>query len=153
MKSYLCDEMLVKVDRMTMATSLEARVPFLDRELVELAFRIPDRYKLDGRRTKPLLKAVARRHVPRACVDRPKEGFSVPIKHWLTGAFRPYLEELLDPGRLRAEGLFEPAEVERLKREHLAGVANHSHNLWALIVFQAWRDMWLRADADRAHAA
>jgi asparagine synthase (glutamine-hydrolysing) len=143
LKSYLCDNILVKVDRMSMAASLEARVPYLDRELVELAFRIPQEYKVTARRTKVLLKRVAARHVPRDCVYRPKEGFSIPIKSWLGTEFRPLLEALLDPARLRREGLFDPVCVERLKSEHLSGRANHSHILWSLMVFQAWRDMWL----------
>jgi asparagine synthase (glutamine-hydrolysing) len=143
LKSYLCDNILTKVDRMSMAVSLEARVPYLDRELVELAFRIPQEHKVVARRTKVVLKRVAARHVPRDCVYRPKEGFSIPIKTWLGTEFRPLLEALLDPARLRREGLFDSACVERLKSEHLSGRANHSHVLWSLMVFQAWRDLWL----------
>jgi len=142
LKSYLSDNILVKVDRMSMAVSLEARVPYLDHEVVELAFRVPDRLKLDGKRTKVLLKEVAARHVPRECVYRPKEGFSIPIKNWLGAEFRPLMEELLSPTRIRHEGIFEPATVERLKSEHLAGTANHSHVLWALLVFHDWRRRW-----------
>ena len=143
LKSYLCDNILVKVDRMSMAVSLETRVPYLDRELVELAFRIPQRHKVGLRQTKVLLKRVAARHVPSECVYRPKEGFSIPIKNWLGTEFRPLLDELLDPSRLRQEGLFAPACVERLKTEHLDGRTNHSHVLWSLMVFQAWRRLWL----------
>ncbi|MCZ6785772.1 MAG: asparagine synthase C-terminal domain-containing protein, partial [Planctomycetota bacterium] len=143
LKSYLCDNILVKVDRMSMAVSLETRVPYLDRELVELAFRIPQGHKVGLRQTKVLLKRVAARHVPSECVYRPKEGFSIPIKNWLGTEFRPLLDELLDPSRLRQEGLFAPACVERLKTEHLDGRTNHSHVLWSLMVFQAWRRLWL----------
>jgi asparagine synthase (glutamine-hydrolysing) len=142
-KSYLCDNILVKVDRMSMAVSLEARVPYLDKDLVTLAFRMPDRHKIAGGRTKVLLKEVAARRLPRECVYRPKEGFSIPIKNWLTRELRPLLEELLAPGHLAAEGVFSPSCVERLKREHLTGQANHSHILWSLMVFQAWRRRWL----------
>jgi asparagine synthase (glutamine-hydrolysing) len=141
-KSYLVDNCLVKVDRMSMACSLEARVPLLDKDLVELAFRVPARLKVAGGQTKVLLKRLAARHVPRACVYRPKEGFSIPIKQWLKTDFRPLLEELLAPARLAAEGVFEPATIERLKAEHLAGRANHSHVLWAVMVFQDWRRRW-----------
>jgi asparagine synthase (glutamine-hydrolysing) len=143
LKSYLCDNILVKVDRMSMATSLEARVPYLDKELVELAFQIPDDYKLDGMKTKPLLKAVASRHVPAECVYRPKEGFSIPIKNWLSGEIRPLMEDLLNPKELAREGIFQAAQVERWKDEHVSGSANHSHGLWSLMVFQAWRRLWL----------
>ena len=142
MKSYLVDNCLVKTDRMSMACSLEARVPFLDHEVVELAFRVPGRLKVDGTATKPLLKQVASRHVPRECVYRPKEGFSIPVKEWLKTDFRPLMDELLHPERLRREELFVVDTVERLKREHIAGRENHSHVLWSLIVFQDWRRRW-----------
>lgn len=142
-KSYLVDNCLVKTDRMSMAASLEARVPLLDKELVELAFRLPDGLKVRDRSTKVLLKKVAAKQVPRDCVYRPKEGFSIPIKHWLGGRFRPLMDDLLEPGRLDREGIFESRTVERLKAEHLEGKANHSHLLWAMMIFQAWRRRWL----------
>lgn len=142
-KSYLVDNILTKVDRMSMAVSLETRVPLLDKELVELAFRVPDNLKIHDGKTKVLLKRVASRHVPRRCVYRPKEGFSIPIKKWLATQFRPMMEELLSAQRIRTEGLFDWPTVERLKVEHLGGRANHSHILWSLMVFQAWRDKWL----------
>lgn len=145
LKSYLCDNILVKVDRMSMAVSLEARVPYLDRELVELAFRIPQAHKVSGRDTKILLKRVAARHVPRDCVYRAKQGFSIPIKTWLGTEFRPLMEDLLSPERVRAQGVFSSECVERLKAEHLSGRANHSHLLWSLMVFQDWRRRWLDA--------
>jgi asparagine synthase (glutamine-hydrolysing) len=140
--SYLVDNCLAKVDRMSMACSIEARVPLLDREVVELAFRLPPDLKYDGRQTKILLKRVAARHVPRECVYRPKEGFSIPIKNWLKDEFRGLVEQFLAPERLRAEGLFVPEVVSRLWSEHLANRANHSHLLWSLLVFQQWRDRW-----------
>ncbi len=143
LKSYLPDNILVKVDRMSMAVSLETRVPFLDPRLVELAFRIPGDLKLSGGRTKRLLKRVAERHLPRELVHRPKQGFSIPIKNWLGAEFRPLLRELLDPRDLTAGGIFQAKTVERWVDEHLAGVANHSHALWGLVVFEAWRRMWL----------
>lgn len=142
-KSYLVDNCLVKVDRMSMAASLEARVPFLDKELVELAFQVPDRLKVVKGQSKVLLKRVAARHVPFECVYRPKEGFSVPIKNWLSGKLRPLMESLLDQRKIRSQGLFKPSAIERLKQEHLSGSANHSHLLWPLMVFQAWRERWL----------
>ncbi|MFP4145134.1 MAG: asparagine synthase (glutamine-hydrolyzing) [Phycisphaeraceae bacterium] len=141
-RSYMVDNCLVKMDRMSMANSLEARVPLLDRELVELAFRLPGHLKVTRHETKPLLKRVAARHVPRECVYRPKEGFSIPIKHWLGTDFKPLMDELLAPDRLASEGIVQPHAVERLKTEHLAGRANHSHVLWSLMVFQDWRKRW-----------
>ena len=141
-KSYLCDNILTKVDRMSMAVSLEARVPYLDRELVELAFQIPTRYKVSRGKTKVLLKTIAARRVPPQCVYRSKQGFSIPIKQWLKTQFRPILEDYLQPDLLREQGLFQPKTVERLKQEHLSDKANHSHLLWSLIVFQAWYRRW-----------
>jgi asparagine synthase (glutamine-hydrolysing) len=142
LRSYLVDNCLVKVDRMSMACSLETRVPLLDPELIELAFRMPSSLKYSMRRTKILLKRVASRHVPKECVYRPKQGFSIPIKNWLRGEFKPLVEDLLARDRIDREGIFEPEMVERLKREHQENRANHSHILWSLLVFQDWRERW-----------
>ena len=128
---------------MSMAVSLEARVPYLDTEMVELAFRIPGGLKVRNGQTKMLLKKVAARHVPADCVYRRKEGFSIPIKNWLNTRFKPLMDCLLDDGRIQAEGIFQAQSINRLKREHASGVANHSHILWSLIVFEAWRERWL----------
>jgi asparagine synthase (glutamine-hydrolysing) len=141
--SYLCDDILPKLDRTSMAVSLETRVPFLDPDLVALAFRIPGRFKVSRGRTKWLLKDVAARRVPRECVRRPKQGFSIPIKAWLAGELAERVDALLAPTRLRSQGLFDPQTVARLRREHSAGAANHSHVIWSLVVFQAWADRWL----------
>ncbi len=143
-KSYLCDNILTKVDRMSMAVSLETRVPYLDPELVELAFSLPARLKISGNTTKVLLKKVAARHIPSACVYRPKEGFSIPIKHWLTTTLRPLMEELLSEKTIREQGLFAWENIDTMKSEHLQGKENHSHQLWALMMFQAWQNRWLK---------
>ena len=142
LRSYLADNCLVKVDRMAMACSLEVRVPLLDPELVALSFRLPERFKVAGRQTKVLLKQLAARHVPAECVYRRKQGFSVPMKHWLNQEFRALANDLLAPDRLRQEGIFRVNTVERLKAEHARGEQNHSHVLWALMVFQDWRVRW-----------
>ena len=144
-RSYLCDNILTKVDRMSMAVSLEARVPYLNPELVGLAFQVPAHLKVHDGKTKVLLKEIAARHVPRHCVYRQKEGFSIPIKNWLGTQFRPIMEDLLGADRVRAAGIFDAASVDKLKSEHLSGRMNHSHLLWSLIVFEAWRDKWLAA--------
>ncbi len=144
-KSYLSDNCLVKVDRMSMANSLESRVPLLDRELVELAFQVPDELKIRNGKTKVLLKRIAAQRIPERCVYRPKEGFSIPMKHWLSRQFRPLLEDLLAPNRIKSGGLFDPETVTRLRREHFSGAANHSHVLWSLLMFEAWRSRWLEA--------
>jgi asparagine synthase (glutamine-hydrolysing) len=141
-RSYLVDNCLAKVDRMSMACSLEVRVPLLERELVELAFQLPPELLYDARGGKRLLKRVAARRVPRACVERRKEGFSIPLKHWLREELRELAEYYLAPQRLREAGLFETRHVRGLWDEHCAGRANHSHLLWALLVFEQWRERW-----------
>ncbi len=144
-KSYLCDNILTKVDRMSMAVSLEARVPYLAPDVVELAFQVPEALKVTSNETKVILKKVAARHVPRECIYRPKEGFSIPIKHWLNNEFRSLVDELLSPEKISADGIFRVEMIERLKAEHRKGIANHSHILWALIVFHAWQKLWLES--------
>ena len=141
-RSYLPDNCLVKVDRMSMACSLEVRVPFLDHQLVDLACQMPATHKLAYGRTKPLLKRIAARHVPPECVYRPKEGFSAPVKSWLRTELRERMSDLLSPDRIRREHVFEDDAVARLQREHLEGREDHSHLLWGLMVFQDWRDRW-----------
>lgn len=144
-KSYLCDNILTKVDRMSMAVSLEARVPFLDPAVVELAFQVPEALKTTSSQTKVLLKQVAARHVPRECIYRPKEGFSIPIKKWLNSEFRPLLNDLLDPQKIAQDGIFKVETIEQLRREHHSGRANHSHILWSLMVFHDWKKRWMES--------
>jgi asparagine synthase (glutamine-hydrolysing) len=147
LKSYLADNCLVKVDRMSMACSLENRVPLLDHELVELAFTMPPSLKVGRHETKVLLKKLAARRIPRECAYRPKEGFSSPVKHWLRTSLKPLMYELLDRDRMAQEGIFDPGTVAALQAEHLSGQANHSHVLWCLLVFHAWQDRWLNDHA------
>ncbi|HSR17643.1 MAG TPA: asparagine synthase (glutamine-hydrolyzing) [Ignavibacteriaceae bacterium] len=144
-KSYLCDNILTKVDRMSMAVSLEARVPYLDPDVVKLAFNVPENLKVNSNETKIILKKLASRYVPRECIYRPKEGFSIPIKNWLNVEFKPIMEELLNSRSIEQDGIFQYKTVERLKKEHSAGIANHSHILWSLIVFYDWKKRWLES--------
>ena len=141
--SYLPDDILTKVDRMSMAVSLESRVPYLDKEIVELAFQVPDRLKIRDGVSKWILKRIAERYIPREAVYRPKEGFSVPLKHWIAETYRGLMDELLSEHRIRQDGFFEWAEVSRLRAEHLSGRHNHSHQLWGIMMFQAWQERWL----------
>lgn len=146
-KSYLCDNILTKVDRMSMAVSLEARVPYLDPDLVSLAFQVPEKFKVSSKETKIILKKLASKYVPYECVYRPKEGFSIPIKNWLMNEFKPLMEDLLDQNKIKRDGIFNSVTVEKLKQEHLNGSANHSHILWSMIVFQDWKKRWLEGEA------
>jgi asparagine synthase (glutamine-hydrolysing) len=137
---YLPEDILAKVDAMSMASSLEARVPYLDNEVVDLALAMPSRFKVRGGVRKWILKRAFAGSLPPQVLQRGKEGFSMPMKQWLTHEWNGLMHELLSPASLAAEGLFDARYVERLMREHEAATHNHSHLLWALMVFQLWRD-------------
>jgi asparagine synthase (glutamine-hydrolysing) len=137
-KTYLVDDILVKVDRMSMATSLEARVPLLDYRIVELALNLPAHLKLNGQETKVILRRMMAKRLPEAVLNKPKEGFSIPMKHWLRGELRPLMSDLLAPDTIRQRGYFNPKTVARWQTEHISSQANHSHRLWALMVFELW---------------
>ena len=137
-KTYLVDDILTKVDRMSMAVSLEARVPLLDYRIVELAVNLPPQMKLQRGETKRILRQVMKGRLPEAVLNKPKQGFSIPLKHWLRGPLKPMLTDLLSPDSVRARGYFEPDCVSRWTAEHLSGAANHSHRLWALMVLELW---------------
>ncbi len=140
LRTYLADDILVKVDRMSMATSLETRAPFLDADVMELAFSMPGHLKVRGHERKIVLKEALRGVLPDSILFRRKEGFSIPMKNWLRRDLQPLMRDLLSPERLRRRGLFEPREVDRLMQEHVAGRANHAHQLFALMVFERWAD-------------
>lgn len=142
-KSYLVDDILVKVDRMSMAVSLEVRVPFLDHRVVELAFTLPPNMKIRGWQTKFLLKQTMADLLPPIIQKRDKQGFSIPIKNWIRGELRPMMTDLLAESRLKREGFFNSSWVSRLVSEHLQGVENHSHKLWALMVFESWYQSYM----------
>ena len=142
-KLFLADDILVKVDRMTMATSLEARAPFLDQQVVELAFQMPGSFKLRGTTRKHILKKAMKGILPDSILNRPKEGFSIPLKNWLKKELRPLMHELLSEERVRRRGLFKWSEVERRVQEHLSGTENHAHQLFPLMVFERWADEFL----------
>ncbi len=137
---YLADDILVKVDRMAMATSLEARAPFLDADVIELAFSMPESMKIRNGERKWVLKQAMRGILPGPILTRKKEGFSIPIKNWLRRELQPLMRRLLSPERVRARGLFEPAEVTRLVEDHVAGRENHAHTLFPLMVLERWSE-------------
>lgn len=130
---YLPDDILVKLDRMSMAVSLEARVPFLDHRVVEYAMAIPARWKIRNGQTKWILRTGFDELLPPPIRRRGKEGFSMPMKHWLRSELQPTMQTLLDGRRLSERGWFDPDEVQRLIDEHLSGRENHAHRLWCLM--------------------
>ena len=140
---YLADDILVKVDRMSMATSLETRAPFLDVDVMELAFSMPGHLKIRRGERKYVLKRAMKDLLPDAVLTRGKEGFSIPMKSWLRREWAPMMQDLLGPDRVGRRGWFEPAQVTRRVDEHLAGTQSHAHLLFSLMVLERWAQAFL----------
>jgi asparagine synthase (glutamine-hydrolysing) len=143
---YLADDILVKVDRMSMAASLETRAPFLDVGVMELAFSMPGDLKLRNGERKYVLKRAVEGLLPPRILRRRKEGFSIPMKQWLRRELSDLLDDLLSPARIRQRALFEETEVTRLVAEHRSGRENHAHTLFPLMVFERWAQHFLDKD-------
>jgi asparagine synthase (glutamine-hydrolysing) len=139
-KTYLPDDILTKVDRMSMAVSIEARVPLLDYRIIEFAMNLPAHMKLRGSYTKAILRQAVQNLVPQLVLDKPKEGFSIPMKHWLRTSLKPMMLDLLSKSTLHRHGYFNHQVIAGWIQDHLDGRANHSHRLWALMVFAMWHD-------------
>jgi asparagine synthase (glutamine-hydrolysing) len=139
---YLPDDILVKVDRAAMATSLETRVPFLDHRVFEFAASLPLRYKIRAGQSKWIVRQLLYRYVPRELVERPKMGFAIPIDSWLRGPLREWAEDLLDEAKLSQTGLFDVTAVRACWHAHQSGGHNWQHRLWTVVMFQAWLQRW-----------
>jgi hypothetical protein len=142
---YLADDLLVKTDRMSMANSLEARVPYLDPVVAELALALPTKLKVRGLAKKRLLRQAAAPLVPAAILSARKRGFSIPAAAWLRGELEPFAREVLAPERTRSQGYFEPAAVTGLLNDHVARRQDYSRQLWGLISFSLWVEQMERA--------
>ena len=140
---YLTDDILCKVDRAAMAASLEVRVPFLDHRVAEFAFQLPSNLKIRNGQGKWLVRQILSQYVPTALFERPKQGFGVPIDSWLRGPLRSWASNLLDPKRLKEQGIFNPTIITEKWHEHLAGRRNWQHWLWNILMFQTWHDVWI----------
>lgn len=142
-KTYMVDNILVKVDRTSMATSLEARVPLLDYKMVEFALSLPARMKVKGSLTKAFFKKAMEGILPNEIIYRQKEGFSIPIKNWLRTDLKEIMLEYLSEKRVKEAGLFNYLYIKKMTDEHLRSKQDHAHRLWALILFNIWREKFL----------
>jgi len=140
---YLAEDILTKVDRASMAVSLEVRAPFLDPRVAEFAASLPSNYKLRGHKTKYILKKAVDELLPRFVTRRSKKGFGVPVAEWLKFKLRPLARDLLSPERVRRAGVFNPDYVARLQDEHERGIANHRKLLWTLLMFELWHESFI----------
>jgi asparagine synthase (glutamine-hydrolysing) len=136
--TYMPDDILAKVDRASMAVSLETRAPYLDRDVMEFAWSLPMSMKLRDGKGKWILRQLLDRHVPRALVERPKMGFGIPLDQWLRGPLREWAGDLLAEDRLRREGYFRSEAITRTWRAHLRGEESSGYRLWSVLMFQAW---------------
>ena len=135
---YLPNDLLVKVDRASMSVGLEVRAPLLDHRMFEFAARLPIDMKVRDGEGKRVLRAVLHRHVPPNLVDRPKQGFTIPLADWLRADFREWATPLLQPSRLRDDGFFRSRPIVDRWAEHQAGERDHATFLWNVLMFQAW---------------
>ena len=137
-QTYLPDDILVKVDRAAMATSLETRMPMLDHRVIELAWSMPLHLKIRKGQGKWLLRQVLYRHIPKDLIERPKMGFGIPLSSWLRGPLREWAEELVSEQRLRSEGFFHPAPIRAMWIDFMNRKGNFQYHLWTILMFQAW---------------
>lgn len=142
-KTYLPDDILVKVDRATMSVSLEGREPFLDHKIVEWTSQLPSEFKYKNGKSKYILRKVLSKYIPIELVDRPKQGFGVPIYEWFKGELKELYLEYLDENRIKEAGIFNPSEVRRLLESYLQDKGVNHNKLWLLFIFEQWRRKWM----------
>jgi asparagine synthase (glutamine-hydrolysing) len=143
LRAYLQEDILVKVDRASMATSLEVRSPFLDPDVVDFSLGLPVRMRLRGGTGKYLLRRLMRGRLPEELLKRKKVGFGVPLNQWLRESQRALLLDYLSPSRLHAQGIFDPSEVNAVVEDHLTARSDRGHQLWLMLLFQLWHERWI----------
>jgi asparagine synthase (glutamine-hydrolysing) len=150
MRSYLVDDILVKVDRASMANSLEARAPLLDQQLIDFCARLPYAQKYRRGVGKYLFRSIARDLLPREVLDKPKQGFAIPIDHWFRTDLKPMLQDVLGSRAFRERGIFSTQGVQRLMAEHFAGTHQWGEMLWLLLTFETWAQRFGYHDSNAA---
>ncbi|MFC1678584.1 asparagine synthase-related protein, partial [Patescibacteria group bacterium] len=144
LRTYLMDDILVKVDRASMFNSLEVRTPMLDYRFVDFANSLPSKYKLQGKHTKYILKKLMRGKLPKGIIERKKKGFGIPIADWLTEDLKPLALDLLSPEKIKNQGLFDYKFINNLLTNHFSRKEDNRKTLWTLLVFQMWQEKWLK---------
>ena len=143
-QTYLVDDILQKVDRATMAVSLEGREPFLDHRVIEWASRLPDSYKYHEGNKKYIVKQIVHKYIPESLMDRPKMGFAIPIAEWMNGELREYVESYINKRDIVEQGIFNWDYVEKLKTAFYSGKKEYDMKMWYLLMFQTWYDRWMK---------
>ena len=136
--TYLTDDILVKVDRMSMAHSLEVRSPLLDQEVIAFMARVPRAFKYTERNSKVLLRALAQRYLPQKILNRPKQGFAIPLGAWIRGPLQPWVYDVLCSERAAQRGLFSAQSIREMIDAHMSHRRDYSQQLWALMMLEAW---------------
>jgi len=145
-KTYLTDDILAKVDRASMATSLEVRAPFLDKEMAGLSGRLSNKLKLNGFTQKYIMKKSMEGILPADILRKPKHGFAVPLGRWFRGELKEKLLEIFEPGKIKKEGVFDPGYIKTVFDHHFAGKTDNGRKIWSLFIYEMWYDNWIKKD-------
>jgi asparagine synthase (glutamine-hydrolysing) len=143
-QTYMLDDILAKVDRATMSTSLEGREPFLDQNIIEWAARLPSSYKYHQGQKKYILKQIVHKYVPQKLMDRPKMGFGIPVQDWLSKELRSLLLDYVNESNLSQHNLLDETEVLKVVDDFLNGGKEHYLRVWHLLMFQMWYSTWFK---------